>query len=76
MTFERMIAQLTASLIIIGTRVKAALHHVLVLVEGDGVRTRGNRPKKANGNRRSSRGALEIGNLKLSTAPIQILYTE
>jgi hypothetical protein len=46
MTFERMIAQLTASLIVVGTRVKAALHHILVLVEGDAVRTRGNRPKK------------------------------
>jgi hypothetical protein len=44
-TFERTIAQLTASLIVVGTRVKAALHHVLVLVEDDAVRTRGNRPR-------------------------------
>jgi hypothetical protein len=45
MTFERMNAQLTASLMIVDTRVKAALHHVHV-VECHGVRTRGNRPKK------------------------------
>jgi hypothetical protein len=41
-----MIAQLTASLMIVGTRVKAALHHVLVLVDCHGVRTRGNQLKK------------------------------
>jgi len=36
MTYERVIAQLTASLIMVGTPVKAVLHHVLVLVECHG----------------------------------------